>query len=271
MSIAVAAIQFKPQASVDANLHCAATFLRQAGEAGCQLAVLPENFAYYGQADLLQAGRAESDEQGPVRQFLAEQAARHGIWLVAGTVPVAGPSPRPSARCFLLSPEGEVVDHYDKIHLFDVDVTVDGYNRSYRESDDYSAGKRVAAVRTDLAVLGLTVCYDLRFAELYRRLVDAEAQIITVPAAFTAATGKDHWQVLLRARAIENQCFVIGANLVDREHKRRGLWGGSCIIDPWGNMLASMEDEVGAVIAEIDLGKIDQIRAEMPVAEHRRL
>jgi nitrilase len=171
----------------------------------------------------------------------------------------------------LFSPEGEVVDHYDKIHLFDVDVTVDGYNRSYRESDDYSAGKRVAAVRTDLAVLGLTVCYDLRFAELYRRLVDAEAQIITVPAAFTAATGKDHWQVLLRARAIENQCFVIGANLVDREHKRRGLWGGSCIIDPWGNVLASMEDEVGAVIAEIELGKIDQIRAEMPVAEHRRL
>ena len=271
MSIAVAAIQFKPQASVDANLHCAENFLQQAAEAGCQLAVLPENFAYYGQADLLRAGRAESDEQGPVRQFLAEQAARHDMWLVAGTVPVAGPSPRPGARCFLLSPKGEVVDHYDKIHLFDVDVTVDGHNRSYRESDDYSAGKRVTAVRTDLAVLGLTVCYDLRFAELYRKLADAEAQIITVPAAFTAATGKDHWQVLLRARAIENQCFVIGANLVDREHKRRGLWGGSCIIDPWGKVLASMEDEVGAVIAEIDLGKIEQLRAEMPVAEHRRL
>ena len=271
MSISVAAVQLKPQASVAANLLSAAELLAQAADAGAQLAVLPENFAYYGQSDLVQAGLAESEDQGPVRQFLREQAIKLGVWLVAGTVPVAGTSSKPSARCYLLNPQGEIVNHYDKIHLFDVDLTTDGQTRRYRESDDFTAGKRVIAAPTDLAVLGMTVCYDLRFAELYRQLAKLDAQIISVPAAFTSATGKDHWQVLLRARAIENQVFVIGANLVDRDNQRRGLWGGSCIIDPWGNILSSMDDGIGVVMAEIDLDSIERLRAEMPVAEHHRL
>lgn len=271
MSINVAAIQFKPQSSVEANLYSVAELLRQAADAGAQLAVLPENFAYYGQRDLTQAGLAESDDQGPVRQFLVEQASQQGLWLVAGTVPVVEDKSKPSARCYLLNPQGEIVDHYDKIHLFDVDITAEGQTRRYRESDDFSAGERVTAVPTNLAMLGMTVCYDLRFPELYRQLAQLDAQIISVPAAFTSATGKDHWQVLLRARAIENQVFVIGANLVDRDNQRRGLWGGSCIIDPWGNILSSMDDGVGVVMAEVDLGKIERLRAEMPVAEHHKL
>ena len=125
--------------------------------------------------------------------------------------------------------------------------------------------------QTDLCTLGMSVCYDLRFAELYRQLADRGAQIVTVPAAFTAATGEDHWLLLLRARAVENQLFVIGANMVDRKHPRRALWGGSAIIDPWGNVLATVDDEPGVAVAEIDLSMIDQVRAKMPVAEHRKL
>ena len=125
--------------------------------------------------------------------------------------------------------------------------------------------------QTDLCRLGMSVCYDLRFAELYRQLADRGAQIAAVPAAFTAVTGKDHWLLLLRARAVENQIFVIGANMVDRDHPRRALWGGSAIIDPWGNLLASLDDEPGVAVAEIDLDRIDEVRAKMPMAEHRKI
>jgi predicted amidohydrolase len=119
--------------------------------------------------------------------------------------------------------------------------------------------------------LGMSVCYDLRFPELYRQLADADAQVVVVPAAFTAATGRDHWELLLRARAVENQLFVIGANMVDREHARRGLWGGSAIIDPWGTVLARVDDKPGVAIAEIDLDRLTEIRGKMPVAQHRKL
>jgi nitrilase len=271
MKLTAAAIQLKPEKTIDANLRSAEGFLQECAYAGVQLAVLPENFAHYGQPDFLQIGRDESDDQGPVRQFLSEQALRHKLWLVAGTLPVAGPNPRPYARSILYNPLGEEVDHYDKIHLFDVDVAAQGQQAVYRESDDFSPGKRLATVDTDFGRLGLTVCYDLRFAELYQQLAQADAQIITVPAAFTAATGQYHWEVLLRARAIENQVFVIGANLVDRANSKRGLWGGSAIIDPWGTVLASLDDVAGPVIAELDMAMIGSVRTKMPVDRHRRL
>ena len=273
-AFSVAAIQLKPAGSIDENLANAAALLSEAAAAGAQLAVLPENFAHYGQSDFLAIGRAESEDNGLVRQFLSQQASTNGLWLVGGTLPVAGPKPRPFARSFLFDPQGNCVDEYDKIHLFDVDVDAptDSTQSSYRESDDFAAGTRVVAATTALCKLGMTVCYDLRFAELYRKLADAEAQLITVPAAFTAATGKDHWQVLLRARAIENQVFVIGANLVDRTHPTRGLWGGSAIIDPWGTVLGCLDnDEAGLVVAEINLALIDELRAKMPMGQHRKL
>ncbi|MFT5361649.1 MAG: putative amidohydrolase, partial [Porticoccaceae bacterium] len=208
-----------------------------------------------------------------VRQFLADQARRHGLWLVGGTIPVAGPNPKPFARSLLFDPKGNCVDHYDKIHLFDVEVSAESEQKKrYCESDNFSAGKRVTAVSTSIAKLGLSVCYDLRFAELYGQLAALDAQVIVVPSAFTAATGKDHWQVLLRARAIENQLFMIGANLVDRNHATRGLWGGSVIIDPWGTVLASVEGDCsGVAVAEIDLALINKLQLKMPVRDHRRL
>ena len=271
MKIVAAVVQLKPQGSVAGNLHHAQMLLQQAAEAGAQLAVLPENFAYYGQSDFLAAGKAEADENGPVRQFLSQQAQEHGLWLVGGTVPVVASKPRPYTRCYLFNPQAEAVGHYDKIHLFDADLAAGERSTAYRESDDFSAGEQVKAVSTELGNLGLTVCYDLRFAELYQRLADLGAQMVAVPSAFTAVTGEAHWQLLLRARAIENQLFVLGANMVDRSHKKRGLWGGSAIVDPWGNVLASVEDQPGIAVAELDLDLIAHYRGKMPIAQHRKL
>ena len=271
--INVAAIQLKPASSLEDNLTNAAALLSEAAAAGAQLAVLPENFAHYGQKDFTAIGLQESTDDGPVRQFLADQARLNGLWLVGGSLPILDAEPLPFARSLLFDPEGNTVGQYDKIHLFDVDVSEGTAEaRSYKESDDFASGTDVVVATTALCTLGMTVCYDLRFAELYRKLADEGAQIITVPAAFTAATGKDHWQVLLRARAIENQLFVVGANLVDRDHRSRGLWGGSVIIDPWGTVLASLDgDEAGFISAEIDLDMINELRAKMPIDAHRKL
>ena len=271
--INVAAIQLKPASSLEDNLTNAAALLSEAAAAGAQLAVLPENFAHYGQKDFTAIGLQESTDDGPVRQFLADQARLNGLWLVGGSLPVTDTELLPFARSLLFDPEGNTVGQYDKIHLFDVDVSEGtAQARSYKESDDFASGTDVVVATTALCTLGMTVCYDLRFAELYRKLADEGAQIITVPAAFTAATGKDHWQVLLRARAIENQVFVVGANLVDRDHPSRGLWGGSVIIDPWGTVLASLDgDEAGFISAEIDLDMINELRAKMPIDAHRKL
>ena len=271
--INVAAIQLKPASSLEDNLTAAAALLFEAAAAGAQLAVLPENFAHYGQKNFTAIGLQESTDDGPVRQFLADQARLNGLWLVGGSLPVIDAEPLPFARSLLFDPAGNALGQYDKIHLFDVDVGAGTEQaKCYKESDDFAPGTDPVVAATALCTLGMTVCYDLRFAELYRKLADEGAQIITVPAAFTAATGKDHWQVLLRARAIENQVFVIGANLVDRDHPSRGLWGGSAIIDPWGTVLASLDgDESGVVTAEIDLGMIAELRAKMPIGEHRKL
>ena len=270
-----AAIQLWPQQTLEQNLAAAKVLIKRAAEDGSQLVVLPENFAYLGRKDLADVAVAEQD-RGPVYQFLAKQARRHSLWLVGGTVPVSdSDSPKPFARSWLFDPQGNLAQHYDKIHLFDVDVPKSKDRTlqqvSYRESDDYRSATDVIVADTDLCRLGMTVCYDLRFAELYRQLADADAQVVTVPAAFTTATGRDHWQLLLRARAVENQLFVIGADMVDRDHPRRGLWGGSAIIDPWGTVLARVDDEPGVAIAEIDLDRLAEIRSKMPVAQHRKL
>lgn len=275
-SVIAAAVQLRPADSIEQSLNNTAELIQQAVDRGAELVVLPENFAHLGRDDFASIGLAESQPQGLVRQFLSDQARQQGIWLVAGTVPISDPEqPKPYARCLLFDPQGKQRSAYDKIHLFDVVLDKaelnDGQQSAYRESENFSGGSQVVVAQTDLCNLGMTVCYDLRFAELYRQLADRGAQIVTVPAAFTAATGRDHWLLLLRARALENQLFVIGANMVDREHPRRALWGGSGIIDPWGNLLASLDDEPGVAVAEIDLTMIDRVRAKMPVAEHRKI
>ena len=265
----VAAIQMCSTGDLQQNLQRAAALVAQAAERGAKLVVLPENFAYYGNKELLQAALNEQGPNGPVRAFLSELALRHKVWIVAGTVPVAEGDGKGYACCLLYNSSGEEVARYHKIHLFDVDVG-DAHNR-YRESDDYRPGSDPVVVQTPFGKLGLSVCYDLRFAELYRRLSELGAEMVAVPSAFTAVTGKAHWQLLLRARAVENQCFVIGANMGDREHPKRPTWGESMIVHPWGEVVASLEGGEGVICAGIDLEEIRGLKQKMPIAAHRRL
>lgn len=268
----LAALQSKPEKTLDANLKHVQILLAEAAQKGAKIVVLAENFAYHNQPDLLSKGALEATPQGPVRQFLSEQAKQFGVWIIGGTMPVLQTGlPKPYARTLIYNPQGDCVDYYDKIHLFDALVESDKGKRGYSESDYYCSGSTVKTLKTDHCNFGFSICYDLRFAELYQRLSAAKAEVVAVPSAFTAATGMDHWQVLLRARAIENQFFVVGANLVDREHPSRALWGGSSIIDPWGTVLASIDESVGVIVADIDLSVIDKVRQKMPIQQHRVL
>ena len=233
--VKVAVIQSRPLKKLENNLNQIQQLLIEASRQRASIVVLPENFAYYGEQDLQAIGCQEALSNGPVRQFLSEQAKRLKLWIVGGTVPVGDNNSKPVARSLVYDSSGHCIDHYDKIHLFDADVHSESSQQAYRESDSYSYGNAIKTIETDFCKLGLTVCYDLRFAALYHQLRAAGSQLVTVPAAFTAITGRDHWQLLLRARAVENQFFMLGANLVDRARSSRGLWGGSAIIDPWGD------------------------------------
>lgn len=269
MSLAV--IQMVSQDDVLANLAAAHRLLQQAAEAGARLAVLPENFAAMGRRDLAALGRAEAEGQGPILPWLRQSARDLGLWIVAGTIPLP-PDGQPSAKahaCSLLIDEhGERAARYDKLHLFDVDVA-DARGR-YRESDDYAFGGRVVVADTPVGRLGLTVCYDLRFPELYSRLREAGAELISAPAAFTAVTGAAHWQVLTRARAIETQCYVLAAGQGGSHPGGRETFGHSAIIDPWGRVLAEQPLGEAVLLASRDATEQAAIRQRMPVALHRR-
>ena len=269
MSLAV--IQMVSQDDVLANLAAAHRLLEQAAAGGARLAVLPENFAAMGRRDLAALGRAEAEGSGPILPWLRQTARDLQLWIVAGTIPLP-PDGQPSAKAhacsLLIDAQGQRAARYDKLHLFDVDVA-DARGR-YRESDDYAFGNRVVVADTPVGRLGLTVCYDLRFPELYSLLREAGAELISAPAAFTAVTGAAHWQVLLRARAIETQCYVLAAGQGGSHPGGRETFGHSAIIDPWGRLLA--EEPVGeaVLLATPDAAEQAQIRQRMPVASHRR-
>lgn len=259
-------------AELSANLASAQRLLAQAAAQGAVLAVLPENFAFMGARETDKLAVSET-LGGPIQQFLAAQARELGMMVVGGTLPLASPAPeKVFAASFCVSAQGEVLAHYDKIHLFDVDVQRDGKIENYRESRSIAAGiPRAVLADAASARIGLSVCYDLRFPELYRQLSAAGAQILTVPSAFTEKTGEAHWEVLLRARAIENQCFVIAPNQSGTHPGGRRTWGHSMIVDPWGCVLAVQAEGEGVILAELDLAAQTQIRADMPCLQHRRL
>jgi predicted amidohydrolase len=269
MSLAV--IQMVSQDDVLANLAAARRLLEQAAESGARLAVLPENFAAMGRRDQADLGRAEAAGSGPILPWLRQATRDLGLWVVAGTIPLP-PDARPEAKahaCSLLVDEhGERVARYDKLHLFDVDVA-DSRGR-YRESDDYAFGEQVVVAETPVGRLGLSVCYDLRFPELYSRLREAGAELISAPAAFTAVTGAAHWQVLTRARAIETQCYVLAAGQGGTHPGGRETFGHSAIIDPWGRVLAEQAQGEAVLLAERDAAEQAAVRQRMPVARHRR-
>ncbi|MDZ7750935.1 MAG: carbon-nitrogen hydrolase family protein [Gammaproteobacteria bacterium] len=266
----VAAIQIAAGPILAANLDEAKRRIAEAAAAGAGLVVLPENFALMGEQEADKLAVAETDGDGPIQTFLAEQAARHGIWLVGGTIPMATPRPgRVRAASLVYNHQGTRVARYDKIHMFDVTVDADS-GEVYVESETTEPGERAVVVDTPFGRLGLAVCYDLRFPELFRYLVARGMEILALPAAFTAATGKAHWGMLLRARAVENLCYVVAAAQGGFHVGGRETYGHSMVVDPWGAVLAEMERGRGVVSADIDLDRLRELRQRFPALQHQR-
>ncbi len=266
----IAAVQMASGPNLSANLLEAGRHIAEAAEGGAGLVVLPENFNLMPQHDSERVAAAEADGSGATQDFLAEQAARHGIWLVGGTIPLRSPDPaRVYAACLVYGPDGNRAARYDKIHLFDVHL--DETDESYHESASTVHGERVVTVDTDLGRVGLAVCYDLRFPELFRALLDRGSEIFVLPAAFTASTGRAHWESLLRARAIENLSYIAASAQGGYHVSGRETYGHSMIVDPWGVVLAERERGAGVVDAEIDLARLRRVRRSFPSIDHRRL
>ena len=287
--IRAAVIQMNSGADPDRNIECALTLMESAiTEQSANLIVLPENFLCYGSSGL----SALVSSLDTYLETLSSFAQKHSVTLVAGSIPYCASSvltdvaPHQNmfrvdmpagaisntgkffSRSLVIDAKGQVVGAYDKCHLFDVDVE-DGFS-NYRESETYAAGSASVVATVEGLGLGLSICYDLRFPDLYQHLVDLGAKLITVPSAFTAVTGKAHWEVLLRARAIETQCYVIAANQWGDHGKGRETWGHSMIVDPWGEIVAECTTGISYCVAEIELDKLARVRKAIPVQQHKR-
>ena len=266
--VTVAAVQMTSAADVPSNLETAGTLLEAAADAGARLALLPENFSFMGRRDADKRAIAEREGAGPVQDFLSRRARELKLWIVAGTTPISDtPGERVAAACLVYDDQGQRVARYDKIHLFDVDIP--GREEKYRESTHIAPGSRLGLVPTPAGLLGLSVCYDMRFPELYRPMAAAGAQWFTVPSAFTVPTGRAHWETLLRARAIENLSFVVAAGQWGPHASGRETYGDSMIIDYWGTVLARLSSGQGVIVAELDLEAQRAARRDFPALSHR--
>lgn len=263
----VAALQLQSSKALDDNLQRAEMLIASAAEAGAKLAVLPESFARFGAKACEGAGQ-ELSPSGPIRAALSNFAERYGIALVGGTLPVLADDGRAYASCFVYDSDGRERGCYRKQHLFDAEVS-DATGR-YAESDSYCPGDTLTLVDMGSYKLGVAVCYDLRFAEQFIAMRDAGAEVIAVPAAFTEKTGRAHWQALLRARAIETQSALIGANQGGEHDCARRTSGESSVVNAWGEVLASCDRGEAVVLADIDFAQQQQWREQMPVMQHRR-
>lgn len=265
-----AAIQMASSPNVRSNLLEAEKLIAEAAKAGAKLAVLPENFALMGEHELDKVKISEADGSGPIQDFLADVARKFGVWLVGGTIPIRSEHEnKVRASSLVYDHDGQRVARYDKIHLFD--VSVPDTDEEYRESDSIDAGSKPVVVDSPFGKLGLSVCYDLRFPELYRNMAAQGAEILIVPSAFTAQTGAAHWEVLLRARAVENLSYVIAPNQGGFHINGRKTFGHSMIIDPWGVVLDCHKSGSGVVIADIDRERLAKVRAAFPALQHRRI
>lgn len=264
----LAAIQMTSGPRVPANLAEAGGLLAEAARAGARLAVLPENFAVMTRSDRERLAAAEADGSGPIQDFLSATARAHRIWVVGGTIPLQTEGSKVRAACLVYDDQGERRARYDKIHLFDVEL---GNGERYYESNGIEGGSGTVTVDTPAGRLGLAVCYDLRFPELFRYLLDAGAELVAVPSAFTAYTGRAHWETLVRARAIENLVYVIAAAQAGRHPDGRETHGDSMIVSPWGEIAARRPGEPGVVTAACEPGPLQAARRQLPSIEHRRL
>jgi len=265
----LAAIQMASGGKVAANVGEIRKLVARAAAGGADLVLLPENAFLMGRSDADKLAIRETDGGGPLQDCLADLAARHGLWLVAGSIPMHGDDPsRARQSCLVFDDGGHRIARYDKVHLFDVQVSAD---EAYRESATLEPGNLAVVVQTPFGRLGLSICYDLRFPEFYRALVDQGAELLLVPSAFTARTGEAHWRPLLRARAIENLCYVVAANQGGFHLNGRRTHGESMIVDPWGRVLDVLEHGSGVVFADSDPDTLMEVRRRFPALEHRRL
>ena len=266
----VAAIQMTSGPNVQANLDEAAKLIEQAASQGAKLLVLPEFFSQMPMTDQERVGNAENPGDGKVQNFLSNQAKKNNTWIVGGTIPIKTQDrDKAYASSLLYNDQGEQVARYDKIHMFD--VLIEESNETYHESATTVAGEKVVVIDTPFGRLGLSVCYDLRFPELYRTMVDQGMEICVIPSSFTAFTGQSHWEPLIRARAIENQCYVIAAAQGGYHVNNRQTYGHSMIVSPWGNILGSVGTGPGIVLTELEKEVLESTRNNFQVLKHRRL
>jgi nitrilase len=262
----VAAVQMVSSPDVGDNLETARRLLAEAAGKGARLVTLPEYWPIMGMSDLDKVGHAEQQGAGPIQDFMAEQARRHGFWLIGGTLPLAsGDAGRVLNTTLVYDPEGKPVSRYDKIHLF-------GFTRgqeSYDEARTIVPGEAVGSFEAPFGKVGLSVCYDLRFPELYRAM--GEVALIVVPAAFTHTTGMAHWEVLLRARAIENQCYVLAAAQGGTHRNGRRTFGHSMLIGPWGEVISQLPEGEGVVCGDVDTDFLAEVRQSLPALKHRKM
>jgi predicted amidohydrolase len=264
----IAALQTVATPDVDRNLEVAARLIAEAAREGAEWAALPEYFCLMGRRDTDKLTAAEAPGDGPIQRFLAAQAKQHGLWLIGGTLPLRSATPeRVRNACCVYAPDGTLTARYDKIHLF----RFDSGRESYDEARVLEAGSEPVALQAGALRIGLSVCYDLRFPELYRALCTPPCDVLSVPAAFTYTTGRAHWELLLRARAVENQCYVLAAAQGGTHENGRRTWGHSMIVDPWGEVLAVRPEGEGVVLAEVDPARIAAVRQQLPALAHRRL
>lgn len=261
----IAILQLVSSANVQKNLHCLRAYFSEAKEQGAVLIVLPENFAFMGMNEKDKLMIAETFGVGEIQHAIHQLAKEFQLWVIAGTIPLKSSKDKVNASCLVYDAEGICVARYDKMHLFDVVVSE---SESHQESLTIQRGEDLVVVDTPVGRIGLSVCYDVRFPELYRQLVMKGAELLSVPSAFTAATGMAHWEVLLRSRAIENLCYVFAANQGGVHQNGRTTHGHSMIIEPWGKIMAEHKSGPGLIVADIDLQRLRQLRQQFPCNEH---
>ena len=263
----IAALQMVSTPSVEQNLDTARRLIAQAVAGGAALVALPEYFCFMGHGDRDKLRVAEAPGSGPIQALLAAEARAHGVWVIGGTVPLASDDPEHVYNaCCVYAPDGSLAARYDKIHLF----RYDNGREAYDEGRVLRPGTQAVAFDAQPLRVGLSVCYDLRFPELYRELMSPPCDLIAVPSAFTYTTGRAHWELLLRARAIENQCYVIAPAQGGAHPNGRRTFGHSMIVGPWGEVLAVRPEGAGVVFAEVDAVRIAAVRQQLPALEHRR-
>jgi deaminated glutathione amidase len=263
----IAALQMVSGGDVARNLDNAARLIDEAARAGAKLVALPEYFCHLGRRDTDKLAIAEDDGAGPIQQMLADCARRAAVWLVGGTLPLRTTNPeRVRNSCCVYAPDGRRVARYDKMHLF----AYDNGRERYDEGRVLEPGDTALAFDADGFRVGLSVCYDVRFPELYRHLSTPPCDLVCVPSSFTYTTGQAHWELLLRARAVENQCYVIAPAQGGTHDNGRRTWGRSMVVDPWGEVLAALDEGEGVVLGEVDRARIDAVRAQLPALKHRR-